>query len=84
VYFDATVAQLEFTLGTKYYRYEYIPSGEKYFGTDMYHLPPDLSDAVDFVIPAVAMARHVASSDEPTKSRRDALRRALPSSVDGM
>jgi tripeptidyl-peptidase-1 len=83
VHFDATVAQLESALKTKYYRYEYIPSGKKYFGTNIYHLPPDVSDVVDFIIPAVAMAHHVASFGQSTKKRRSSLQRALPRSMDG-
>ncbi|KAH8816601.1 putative alkaline serine protease AorO [Xylogone sp. PMI_703] len=81
VHFDATVAQLESALSTKYYRYEHIKSHRNYIGADIYHLPSDVSTIVDFVIPAVAMARDKGSSDEMKKRGDNAVKRIQSSSL---
>ena len=75
VQFDATVSQLETALKTEYHPYEHANSGVKYFGTHKYHLPADVSQHVDFIVPAVAMAHLSDTSYRATRKRGPELKR---------
>lgn len=78
LYFDATVAQLEAALKTEYHVYNHLSSGSSHFGTHEYSLPSDVSEHVDFIMPAVAMAHLSNDTRQPTRKRALEVERALP------
>ncbi|KKO98171.1 Pro-kumamolisin [Trichoderma harzianum] len=78
LYFDATVAQLEAALNTEYHVYNHLSSGSSHFGTHEYSLPLDVSEHVDFIMPAVAMAHLSNNTRQPTRKRASEVERALP------
>lgn len=55
--FQTTVSHLEQILKTNYHIYEDPKTNTEHFGVEQYSLPADVSKHVDFITPAVAMAK---------------------------
>lgn len=51
--FDATVAQAEDLLKTKFFRHEHTTTGKPHIGCDVYHIPEHLKPHVDLITPTV-------------------------------
>lgn len=66
--FETTVGTLESLFKTSYHMYENQKTEETFFGADKYHLPTEISDHVDFVIPAASLVS-VKSSRSPRLHR---------------
>lgn len=81
VHVDATVAQLEDVLKTKYYTYSNVHSRGEHIGTDVYHLPRDISDVVDFITPGTVFAPKTRGVEARTEKAIGAKFRPMPPSV---
>jgi len=68
--FDASLAEMESLLQTKYYHYEPVSGGRKHIGCEDYKLPAAVSDHVDYVLPGVKLL--------PTRAMGDIKKRGLP------
>lgn len=55
--FETTVSNLESVLKTKYHVYNNVAARSNHLGTDEYSLPEEISDLVDFIMPAVSTGK---------------------------
>jgi tripeptidyl-peptidase I len=69
IQFNGTTVEVESLLKTTYHIYEHVDSGDKFLGTDEYHVPHELVDHIDYVTPGVKMAE--IRQHERRKSKRD-------------
>ncbi len=55
--FETTVSKLESVLKTQYHVYNNVAARSDHIGSDEYSLPEDISDLVEFVMPAVSTGK---------------------------
>lgn len=66
--FDAKVSEAESLMKTKYHHYEHAPTGRLSVACDEYHLPEDVVEHVDYVLPGLRlMAGGKATANELKK-----------------
>lgn len=68
--FEASVAEVEELLRTKYSVYEH-ESGAKHIGCDSYHVPKHIQDHVDFILPTVHIDARIGNRGGMKKHKRD-------------